>query len=407
MAAKSGPLPPQSGASSWKDDSAPLLSEIHDLEEHVEAVDLAYEGLRELDDLYRLIDLKLDISLLLLTHRDVRDIEDRTAVARTQATDALVLTDSLQTSNISLDQKDEFTNSEEMLGIREKLQNLVVFGGANLFDAENTKQARVRRVGASIKKALLKYTGGQHQTSGPQVKTPDHLAAYEIPEGEEDINLSEKIVLPLSQAVVLIEEEMLPALEDKLAANPGDPELIRRKNRLIDQVADYKTSKFFPRARPATMEKDLFTAALAGYTASGEVLVTINLPSIQSSGNTYDHLLEHLRVEIVRDSAGMGISPRLDAAVKTARSLESGKRGALLEVLNKLDVPALFRELSVEFPFLRRLESRQDLKLLADLAAKGQRNELKKIISVMAEEDTNLLETSNRKLQLPTDPLEE
>ncbi len=73
-------------------------------------------------------------------------------------------------------------------------------------------------------------------------------------------------------------------------------------------------------------------------------------------------------------------------------------------MLNKLDVPGLFRELSVEFPFIRRLENRQDLKLLADLAAQGRKRDLRMIVSAMADEDTNLLETSKSKLQLPDKP---
>ena len=392
---------------SWRDDSAVPLSEINELEEKIEAVDLAYEGLKELDDYYLLINLKLDAALMLLHHPDKQDLVQKTHIAKIQASDALMLTDVLQTANISLDQKDDLTGSDEMIAIREKLQRLVLFGGAGLFDAEDEKKAKIRRVGTSIRKALLKYTGGQHQLNGVQVKQPDHLAQYEIPEGEEDIVMSDSVVLPLSQAIVLIEEEVLPAIEKELSENPGDPELTKRRNRLLDQVADYKTAKFFPRARPATLERDLFTASLAGFTPSGEVLVTVDLPTIQSTGNTYDHLLEHLRVEIVRDCAGAGISERLDSAVKKARTLDSGRRGAFVEVLNKLNVPGLYRELSVEYPFLRRLENRQDLKLLADLAAQGRKSDLRKIVAAMAREDTNLLDTTSKKLTLPEEPPEE
>lgn len=389
---------------SWKDDSAPLLAEIRELENRIGEVDLAYGGLKELDDIYRVIILKLDTALLLLHHSDTREPKERVGVASTLARQALMQTDSLQTANVSLDQKDEITDSPEMTEIRGKFQQLVLFGGAALFDAGDTRHVLVRKVTAALRKALLKYAGGQHQQTGEKQVKDDHLAPYEIKEGEEDILLSEKITLPLSQAVLLIEEEILPAVEEKLKESPGDPDLIKQKNKLEEQLADFRTTKFFPRARPHTMEKDLFTATLAGYTRDGEVLVTLNLSTIQSTGNTYDHLLEHLRVEIIRDCAGAGVSQSLDGEIMKAHSPSAGKRFSLLESLNVLDVPGMFRSLSMEYPFLRRIENRDDLKLLADLAAGGRKKELDTLIARMAKEDTNLLTAGADKLKLPEAP---
>ncbi|MBN1686856.1 MAG: hypothetical protein JW852_09395 [Spirochaetales bacterium] len=384
---------------SWRDDSAPLLSEIHELEERIEASNLLYGGLKDLDDHYRLIKTKLDTALFLLNHTDKRDTEERVRVAGKQAREALTQTDALHNANVSLDQKDQITDSPEMAEIRQKLQQLVLFGGAALFEAAETRPVLVRKVAAALRKALLKYTGGQHQQTGEKKAREDHLARYEIKEGEEDILLSDRMVIPLSQAVVLIEDEVLPAVEKALKENPGDPELLKRKKRLQDQLADFKTTKFFPRARPHTIEKDLFTAALAGYTRDGEALVTVNMGTIQSSGNTYDHLLEHLRVEIVRDCAGAGVSRELDAEIRKRHSPRAGRGFALLDSLNTLDIPAIFRTLSTEYPFLRRIENREDLKLLADLAAGGRRSDLDSLIESMAREDTNLLSAGTDKLE--------
>ena len=393
-----------SRSGSWRDESAPLLAEIREIENRVGEIDLTYGGLKELDDHYRLIDLKLDTALFLLHHTDTRDPKERVRIAGTLAREALMQTDSLQTANVSLDQIDEITDSPEMTEIRGKFQQLILFGGAALFEAGDTRQVLVRKVTAALRKALLKYTGGQHQQTGEKHLKDDHLAPYEIKEGEEDILLSDKITLPLSQAVLLIEEEILPAVEAQLEANPGDPDLIKRIKKLNEQLADFKTTKFFPRARPHTMEKDLFTAALAGYTREGEVLVTLNLHTIQSSGNTYDHLLEHLRVEIIRDCVDAGVSRNLDSEIKKARSPSAGRRFSLLESLNNLDVPGVFRSLSMEYPFLRRVENRDDLKLLADLAAGGRKKELDRLITNMAKEDTNLLSAGAEKLKLPDTP---
>jgi hypothetical protein len=394
-----------SKSGSWRDESAPLLAEIREIENRVGDVDLTYGGLKELDDFYRLITAKLDSALLLLHHSDSRETEARIHIAGTLARQALMQTDSLQTANVSLDQKDEITDSPEMVEIRGKFQQLVLFGGAALFEAGDTRQVLVRKVTAALRKALLKYSGGQHQQTGEKQVKDDHLAPYEIKEGEEDIVVSDMMVLPLSQAALLIEEEILPVVEEQLKENPGDPDLIKRRDKLNEQLADFRAARFFPRARPHAMEKDLLTASLAGYTREGELLVTVDLHTIQSTGNTYDHLLEHLRVEIIRDCAGAGISPNLDAEVSKTRSPSAGRRFTLMEALNNLDVPGLFRSLSMEYPFLRRVESRDDLKLLADLAAGGRKLELDRLIATMAREDTNLLSAAGAaKLELPGAP---
>jgi len=347
-----------------------------------------------------LIKRRLDTALLLLNHSDTRNSTERLRVAGNQAREALMQTDALNTANISLDQKDEIIDSPEMTEIRDKFQQLVLFGGAGLFEAADTRQVLLRKVAAALRKALLKYTGGQHQQTGDKKVNDDHLARYEIEEGEEDILLSDKMVLPLSQAVVLIEEEILPAVEKKLEQDPGNPELIARRNNITEQLAGFKTAKFFPQARPHTIEKDLFTASLAGFTPDGEALVTVDCQTIQGSGNTYDHLLEHLRVEIIRDCAGAGVSRNLDTEIKKRHSPRAGRQFALLQALNTLDITHMFRALSMEYPFLRRIENREDLKLLADLAARGRKSELNRLIMNMAKEDTNLLSAGSQ-LQLP------
>ncbi len=386
---------------SWREDSVQLLAEIEEIERRVDMLDLAYSGLKDLDDMYHLVRIKLDVAFLLLHHSDKRDLKERAEIASIHAQSALFLSDSLQTANISLDQKDEIVESEEMAEIRDKLQQLVLFGGASLFEAGDVEHIRTRRVSFALRKALLKYTGGQHQMTGEKDFKEDHLAQYEIREGEEDILLSDQIVLPLSQAVLLLEEEILPAVERRLEAQPGDPDLIRQKLRLQERLADYKATRFFPRARPATFEKDLFTTSLSGFSAEGEALVTVDLPSIQSSGNTYDHLVEHIKLEIVRDCAGIGISDSVDEQVRKTRSAEAGRRYSMTEVLNKLNIPDLYRVLSLQFPFLRRIENRDDLKVLADLASQKRKGDLHRLISAMAREDHNLLTTSTKRLQFP------
>ena len=102
-------------------------------------------------------------------------------------------------------------------------------------------------------------------------------------------------------------------------------------------------------------------------------------------------MLEQLKVEIVRDCVGSGVSPEVDRAVKEIKSIESGRRGSKTDIDGKLDVQSLFRELSVRYSFLRRLEMRDELKLLAGMASQNDAKGLVRAISEMARLDRNLL----------------
>ncbi len=96
----------------------------------------------ELDDLYRLIQMKLDAAHLLLHHPDKYESTERVREAGKRAREALMLSDSLQTANVSLDQKDLIVDSDEMAEIRSKFQRLILFCGAALFEPGDTRQAK-------------------------------------------------------------------------------------------------------------------------------------------------------------------------------------------------------------------------------------------------------------------------
>ncbi len=63
----------------------------------------------------------------------------------------------------------------------------------------------------------------------------------------------------------------------------------------------------------------------------------------------------------------------------------------MTEIDGKLDVKSLFRDLSLRYPFLRRLELRDELKLLAEIASRGNTRKLARVVSEMARMDRNLL----------------
>ena len=306
------------------------------------------------------------------------------------------MTEKLQSANVSLDQRGLITDSDEMKEIRRQFDMLLSSGGEVLFNAPRSQTKKQKKLIQAVQKALLKHTGPIHGTS--ETALAQEQAKIEIPEGEEEVNVSDRMILPLSQAILFLEEELLPEIEKKLADLPGDPDLQRQRDSVIDQTNRLQTVKFFPRSRPLLPDasKDLITESLTSFTGHGEPLVSVKLPVVGDSGNTYDHLLEHIKAEIINECAGRGVSSELDAEVKKIRSTSSGKRGGFTEAIDKIDISKSFRSLRFVYPFLRRLENRDELKLLADLAFSGKKADLNLALTGMARTDHNILTAALR-----------
>lgn len=383
-----GPLPEKKAR--WRSDVQLELIEIERLEEGIAALDIAFSGLQDLDMQFSLIKIKLATAHTLLVHPDNYEIEEKLKLARRQAGDAVSLFESLLSMNVSLDQRARLHESSEVADIREQIYILLRAGGLILFEADDSETRREEDLANVVCKSLMKFAAVD-----PRDAVEESL---EIAPGEEDVLMADRMMLPISQAIHLIEEEILPGLHSQLEKNPGDPDLQQRIVLLQDQLDFFRHLKFFPRTRPARLdEKDLFTQSLTSFTQDGELLVALEIPTIQNSGNKYDLLLDSIKAQIVHDCAGDGVSPDLDDKLKETKSVNSGQRGSLTEPVSKIQVHKAFRSMCLQYPFLRRLEDKEQLKQLADLAEQKERPLLLSEIKTMAGNDRNYLIALARK----------
>jgi len=365
---------------SWKKEIEPILERINHFEEKVSELRTSYSGLRDLDIYFHLIKEKVALVLRLLKKRSYPQEEEMQKTAQKHAVEALDYLEDITADTVSLDQKHIIDDAEELKEINSILQEIILFGGAPLFSAPESIGKKSRSMLRIIERTLMKYTR----------RDEDHdRKELEIEEGDEDILLADYITIPLSQAVVLIEEELIPRCREELAEKPGDPELQERIRRLEAQAEAFRRAKFFPRARPVFPqfeESGIHTDAIIQYTPKGERVIKMKLPAILGTGNRYDLLLESMKIQIVRDAVGKGLDKRVDEAEKEVRTMGSS--------LDYLQTRKLFRELSYHFPFLRRLESREEFKELVAYAESGDREGLHRALEQMMIHDRNLLWTT-------------
>jgi hypothetical protein len=214
----------------------------------------------------------------------------------------------------------------------------------------------------------------------------------EIEPGDEELIFSDSMVLPISQAALMIRDEIIPELDRRIAAEPGNPDLQRRRQRLEEQAEIFEQTKFFPRARPIEMEPGLLTAAIVGYSPGGEAIVRMKVPVITSTGNRLDRIRESVQSEILRDVAGSGISPEVDREFHAAMSPESGLRGSSSDPVGAtLRVDELFRSLATRYPFLKRLYDQKEMGKLVDLAERGDGHQVRAYLGSAARSDKSFL----------------
>jgi hypothetical protein len=191
---------------------------------------------------------------------------------------------------------------------------------------------------------------------------------YGIKEGEEIIYSSQKMKLPLSQAIFYMENELLPDLAGKLAQEPGNAALQEEIRRVRERVDEYKKLRFFPRSTPVLLENGYYSEAMTGYTVDGEMLVPIPMAVSFRSGTNLDRMMEMVRMDIVRRIAGKGISPVLDTEYRRLRAIESGPRGNSRVTSMRIDSGWGYRVLKQEFPALARLSDKKGFQELVKIA---------------------------------------
>ena len=326
-----------------------LLAEEERLEAGAHAQSFAASGLKDLDGELAIVEVQLRLALRLM-----QAAQPEHGRIRARALRAARRLEELQEENLSEEQRGLVAASPGYARVRELFQSFILRGGGGYLEAEQPETRQARLVAGAVVGALRKYR------SAPP---PEGIA-----EGEELVYSAQKMLMPLSQAVLYLEEELLPELERSLAADPGNPQLQAQARETRDRLAAYRNLRFAPRSTPIVMEKGFYTEWWSQFSADGELLVSIALPVRFRSGTNLDRLRDLVRAEAVRRLAGRKVCPALDREYRYRRSLESGRTGNTRLPGFKLDALHCFAELKNLYPGLRRIEDKQELAALAEIA---------------------------------------
>jgi hypothetical protein len=338
-----------------------LLAEEQRLQADAQAQTFAASGLKDLDGELAIVEVQLRLAMRLMqaSHPDHAQV-------RVRALQAARRLEELQEENLSEEQRGLITASPGYARVRELFQGFILNGGGGYLQAEEPEERRARLVAGAVVGALRKYRAGPPPEG--------------IPEGEELVYSSRKMLMPLSQAVRYLESELLPGLEKELSADPGNPELQERLREARSRLAAYRALRFAPRSTPIVIEKGFYTEWWSQFSANGELLVSIPLAVQFRSGTNLDRLRDLVRAEVVRRLAGRRVCPALDREYRYRRSLESGRTGSTRLPGFKLDTRLGFAELKNLYPGLKRIENKPELAALAELA--GSRGRLAAVSAV-------------------------
>ena len=355
-----------------------------------------FSGLKNLDDVLGLIATRFSLALHILDGlRTSGEPAPRLHLrARECAANGLALLEELLAAGVSADQRELITEDSGYVRVQELFQQLVLRGGGALFEPEATPAATSHTLARIVTRAIRKYAA-RDDTYAPLFHTERlprplrqmvrSLLPVLAPEGQADppygiedeadqeLLEASRIRLPLSQAILLFEEEILPPLQEQLAAAPGDTRLQQEIARLEAQLGELRQMRFIPRSTPIVLEHGFYTEWLSGYTVDGEALVSLPLRVTYRSGTNLDRTQELIKDEITRRAAGKGISAALDTDYHDLRRLESGIRGSSRTPSLRLNVKRGFQSLKQVAPALARLEDRGELSRLMALVASSRR----------------------------------
>ena len=367
-----------------------LLERERELEGQAEGLRRRFAGLEDFEVTLELAAVRLEAAVRLLELLDPEKPveEELPRLARGKAEGALGLIEALRSQNVSEDQKSQLTGSPAWARVGELLQRFLLRGGAQLLEPPLEDARRRGLLARAVNEALRKYAvpDDGYAPVFRAERLPGWLRSvvrfllpvlapegqqgppYGLGEGEERLTWSERMRMPLSQAIHYYETEEEPRLREALAARPGDPELQRRLRLLEDKLREFRSIVLRPRSTPVNLEHGFYTDWYSGYTADGELLVSVALPVLSRSGTRLDRVRELVQAELVRRLAGRGVCPALDAEYRWRRSLDSGTRGSSRLPGFKLDWRQGFRELARLYPGLQRLEDRREFARLLEQA---------------------------------------
>ena len=394
----------------WEAEANRLLAEEAGLEQVVRDTETRYAGLRDVDAVLSLARVRLRYCIHALRGMPSRPGQpasdaERAALGR-KGLSAVRLVEGLLTENVSEDQKGVIEATPLFAEVKGLLAEFVAAGGAAFLEARQLDRRRRHILSRGIAASLRKYLG-EDDLYPPLAleRLPGFARAallflfpsflrehpeqppYGIQEGSEVVYSSRAMKLPLSQAILYLEEELLPRLEARLASEPGTQALQAEIERVKERITQYGKLRFFPRSTPVLLEQGFYTDGMTSYTADGELLVPIPLAVSFRSGTNLDRKMELVRMDLVRRLAGRGVSREVDREYRRLRSLESGIRGSSRAASLKMDTAWGFRVLKTDFPFLARLADKQAFMELARMAAQGSLPDVEQRIESLLERD--------------------
>ncbi len=362
----------------------------------------AYSGLKDIGISLALSKVKLSIALGLMANMQAGgDVRRRHDQARKRSKEAVSLLEELF-DEISFD-REQITADPVYRQVRDLLEKLVLRGGAAFFEEKIEDIKKAKTLARVVTRAVGKYLkpDDRYVPLFQTERLPDWLRSvvkalfYVLaPEHQQeppygtDVELeysSERMTLPLSQAVHYLENEILPGLEEELERAPGSPLLQFRIDSTRQRIDEYRRLKFIPRANPIFPEQGFHNQDMTGYTADGEMLVTLALPVRFKSGTNLDRLQELVQAAVVRNLAGKGFSSVLDREYRRLKKVESGKRGSSRTPSFKLGVREGFRELRKSCPGLICLADKREFERLVDLVREGRKPALKTIEKLLTQ----------------------
>ena len=392
----------------WQEELRRYREEEKRLESRKTARARDYGGLVDWEELLLLAAVRFRAALKILEgmpHLALQDRERYHQEAGAFARGGKRLLEELAGETLGTGEREKILVDPRYTEAAELFRRILLSGGEGFFEGTGTDAAIRREISRAVAAALRKYAPADDNPSvrfRPKGFPPflrrltavffpvmgrENLAPppYGIPEGQEEEYRSDFTVMPLSQGILFLEEELLPRTMKELKENPGDRDLQEKKLWILDHLAHWRRLRFFPRATPVLLNQDFFTHGLSQYTQEGEPLVRFALPLRFKSGTNLDRYGEMVRAELVRRLAGRGIVPGLDRDYRYRKSLRSGRGGSSRTPSFKLDTAGGFRILKEKLPGLVALEDKRHLGALREEALRLSRKDLTRKAAALLE----------------------
>jgi len=389
---------------SWNQKLFKLKKEVTYLADNVNTTERIYSGLKDITQTLKLANACFSLCQHYLDglkiHPSILQEKDIYKDAKESANTGLNALENLLKSEIPENDRTVITEDPEYIHAREKLQTILLEGGGTFFEAKALTGKKLKIISRNLASSIKKFSIRDDNYPPPKVeKYPKFIRElieilfpvlfrsnqkpppYGIEEGEEKFYTSEKIKMPLSQALLYYKDELLPKLKKNLREEPGNIFLQQQINSIERRIEEYKRLKFIPRSTPIVMEKGFYTDWISSYTQNGELLVNVPIPAKFSSKTNTDRVMELVRMDFIKSIAGKGISRELDREYGYLKSLKSGNRGSSRIPGLKIDTEKGYRIVKRDIPYLAFLENKDDfLKLTQNIQGQALKETYKYIL---------------------------